>query len=393
MYMENKGIYEKKIIYIDSEQIVKNSMLWVFVELGFDIERLSVKADIYSRSEELIGALMNGIKGKDIVITQNFIPSVAEACHRQNIIYISWVYDSPQIALYQKEAQYETNHIFMFDKAEIKNVLKYNSINIEYLPLASNITEASGIYISDDDIKKFSSQVSFVGSLYKKEYLLNGTVPEDIVKKLSEHIVEKIGSFPGRRNYQNIFDDDFYSELIPYINMTGTEGTGIDEKFLADQLFGVPYIANKERIEYINRAAAKYDTRLYTNEKEVSDIKANVFPPVNPENDMYRVFYSSKVNLNITHRGIISGVPQRVFDIMAVGGFVLSNYQSEIEELFEIGKEIEVFHDIKEFDEKLEYYLSNERERIQIGINGYLKAKELYNYRKATEYMLATAIG
>lgn len=63
---------------------------------------------------------------------------------------------------------------------------------------------------------------------------------------------------------------------------------------------------------------------------------------------MNKIFYLSKINLNITLPSIESGIPQRVLDIMGSGGFVLTNYQPEIEEVFEIGKDIEVFHTLEE---------------------------------------------
>ncbi len=383
----------KKYIYIDTTQITRNSMLWGFLELGCDIIRPEIKVDIHSCDEEDVNALMIAVKSFDVAVTQNFVPAVAEACHRLNIKYISWVYDSPQMALFRKEAEYETNYIFMFDKAGMDYVLGHHRINIYHLPLASNTTEASLVNITDEDIQKYRCEVSFVGSLYNKDYLYNGYIPTELSKELEQKLSDKVGRYSCLDHYEAILGNETVDKLCTYMDMSGTKENGITAGFLADQLFAIPIIARNERIMYINRASERYDTRLYTREENVKEIKAEVFPPVNPEDEMYKAFYSSKINLNITHRGIISGIPQRVFDVMAVGGFVLSNYQSEIEELFEIGKEIEVFSDIKEFDEKIEYYLTHENERVKIGINGYLKAKELYNYKNATKNMLEKVFG
>ena len=382
-----------KFIYIDSVQIVKNSMLWGFLELGYEVIRPDIKVDLHSYSEETVLALIEEIKKGDVAVTRNFVPAVAEACRRVNVPYISWVYDSPQVALFTKEAEYETNHIFMFDRGGMDYVLGCHKMNIYHLPLAANITEASIVDISDEDIEKFACQISFVGSLYNKEYLCQNRVSPDVLSELKSRIRINIGEYSDVKNYYSLFDDEIYGKYSNLINMKGTEGTGITERFLMDQLYGMPLIAHEEREMYINRAAEKYDTRFYTGEVDVQNIKAKICPPVRPEDEMYKVFYSSKINLNITHRGILTGIPQRVFDIMAVGGFVLSNYQSEIEEFFNIGEEIEVFHDMKEFDEKLDYYLNHEKERIRVGINGYLKVNELYNYRLATEIMIEKTLG
>ena len=47
-----------KFIYIDSVQIVKNSMLWGFLELGYEVIRPDIKVDLHSYSEETVLALI-----------------------------------------------------------------------------------------------------------------------------------------------------------------------------------------------------------------------------------------------------------------------------------------------------------------------------------------------
>lgn len=79
-------------------------------------------------------------------------------------------------------------------------------------------------------------------------------------------------------------------------------------------------------------------------------------------------------------RAIESGIPQRIFDIMSVGGFVLTNEQEEIEELFTPGVDLVTFQSLDEMKDKIGYYLSHERERIRIAMNGYQKVRDYYSY-------------
>lgn len=157
--------------------------------------------------------------------------------------------------------------------------------------------------------------------------------------------------------------------------------------------FCVPILANLERTILINKAAEKYNTRLYTNEKDTSKIIADIHSPVDPESDMYKVFYSSRINLNITWRGIASGLPQRILDIGAVGGFIFTNCQKEIDDFFTVGKDIEVFHDMAEYEYKIAYYLSHERERLMVALGGYKKVQEIFNYRNIISKMLEIVDG
>lgn len=126
--------------------------------------------------------------------------------------------------------------------------------------------------------------------------------------------------------------------------------------------------------------AQRYDIYLYTRMDEVVPEGIRRFPPVSQMEGGFKVFYSSKINLNITMRSIESGIPMRIFDIMSVGGFIVSNYQEEIPELFEEGKEIVTFKTPEELIEKADYYLKHEEERMKIGLNGYKKVKNCYTY-------------
>ena len=55
---------------------------------------------------------------------------------------------------------------------------------------------------------------------------------------------------------------------------------------------------------------------------------------------MPQVFKKSRINLNISLKLIQSGVPLRVFDVLASGGFLMTNFQPEIVEMFVPGEEL-----------------------------------------------------
>ena len=92
--------------------------------------------------------------------------------------------------------------------------------------------------------------------------------------------------------------------------------------------------------------------------------------PVEYFNEMPQVFRCSRINLNITLRSILTGIPLRALDVMGAGGFLISNYQSEIPEYFVPGEDLVVYEDYEDLCTKVEYYLSHESERREIAING-----------------------
>ncbi len=74
---------------------------------------------------------------------------------------------------------------------------------------------------------------------------------------------------------------------------------------------------------------------------------------------------------------------QKVFMITGCGGFMVMQYLKGLEEFFETGKEIEVYHNFNEACEKIEYYLRNESERRKIAENARKRVlkEHLYEHR------------
>ncbi len=80
----------------------------------------------------------------------------------------------------------------------------------------------------------------------------------------------------------------------------------------------------------------------------------------------------------------------RIEESIICGGFVLSEYAPGLENLFEIGMEINVFHDKEELLEKVKYYLKHEEERESIARRGYERAKRDYDVKLAVPKLLST---
>ena len=103
---------------------------------------------------------------------------------------------------------------------------------------------------------------------------------------------------------------------------------------------------------------------------------------------MPEVFKRSRVNLNISRRGMRSGVPLRAFDIMGSGGFLLSNYQSDFLDMFKPGEDFVYYESKEDMLDKIGYYLAHEEERKAIARNGHEKVAAAHTYRHRVREML-----
>lgn len=389
-----KGL--KAIVY-DTDIISKDNIIWGLLENGIDTERSKIIAKLKDVDNEQVMLIANEVKQYDFAFTQNFSRTVAEGCHVANIPYFSWIWDSPQLQLYFDEAFYETNFIFAFDKVQVKKMKEYGLKKIWWIPLCANVTKASLISVSDDDILKYGHDISFIGSLYEKEsfYDTMPYLPSDIQNEVEKVFDEQCLKWePNNSRIYGKLSEKTREYIISRMPKNGPQRENFDWGYFMETLLLAYEMSSRDRTLILNKLSLKHDVALYTGNREQADRKVissvNIFPKVNEE-EAYKIYYSSKINLNVTIPSIETGIPLRVFDIMAVGGCVFSNYQEEIEEIFMPGKEIVVFSSLDELEDKVRYYLSHNEERLKIGINGYKKVKNIYNVPNAVKKMVKLA--
>lgn len=133
------------------------------------------------------------------------------------------------------------------------------------------------------------------------------------------------------------------------------------------------------------------NVNVYSNDTDGRLEKASFCGYVDYYDKMPAVFRSSKINLNISLCTIQTGIPLRVLDIMACGGFVLTNMQPELMEYFIPGEDVAVYEDMKDMIAKVQFYLEHEELRKRIAHNGYLKVCEMFRFDDRIKYMLEIA--
>jgi spore maturation protein CgeB len=96
---------------------------------------------------------------------------------------------------------------------------------------------------------------------------------------------------------------------------------------------------------------------------------------------MYDILSRSLITFNI-HEDLLKGYVGniRMFEATGVGTLLLNDKGTNLTQLFEPGKEIEVYSSIDEAIEKVNYYIKHPDKAIEIGKNAQLKTIKNYNY-------------
>ncbi len=91
------------------------------------------------------------------------------------------------------------------------------------------------------------------------------------------------------------------------------------------------------------------------------------------------VYGSNRINLNFTSFQMPTAVNQRVFDVPAAGGFLLSDDQPDMHELFQSG-EMALFSSIEDLCDKVNYYLRHPAKGDQIGRRAFRRIVNEHTY-------------
>lgn len=382
-----EGKEKLRILFLHSNMILLLGLAAGLQELGHNVDVPDFKVSLNKYSETEAETIKEFLEEGhyDLAVTYDFCQSVSAACQDMGVKYLSWVYDCPLLELYTRETANSVNRICVFDKHQFEMTEKRSIPNIYYFPLAAEVDCFGSVGISKKDEKKYAADISFVGRLYSNrgyERVME-EAGEALCREAEEIVRGTDCVWDGKRSVFGKASE----ELISY--MTAREDKAVFEIYNFDKryYFESMCLARKaneiERIKILNTLAERFQVVLYTEKRDgeqncLKNIK--ICPWADYWAEMPKVFHLSKINLNITSRSIESGVPQRVFDSLAVGGFMLTNYQPELEEYFREGVELEVYHNREELMDKAAYYLKHEEARVRIAMNGYQKVRRYHSY-------------
>ena len=403
-----RGLDDVKIILYswgaNNEHVLADNL----TKLGFEVIFFQKECRHYTRDMELAMELIPFIHGKQAkaVVSFNYFPILSMICNTCQIPYYAWVYDCPHFTLYAKQIQLPCNHIGVFDREMVRNLENYGVGTAFHAPLAADAAYFGRMIgqASDAEKKRFQCDVSFVGSLYTDEHnyydgLKNGgsdccvdmdllirqqcfCYGEDYLRRaLSEGRLDLAMIREKMADQGLMLGEDYFAEEEDILMAAVLEKkVTVEERRML--LTKLAQEGNVSGAAGMKSGGSQYTFRLYTGSDTggIPALENCSCGTVDYHTQMPLVFAGSRINLNISLRSIRSGIPLRVLDIMACGGFVLTNRQPEITEYFTEGVEVVTFDSMEDCVEKVRYYLAHEEERRRIAEAGRRKVEETFSY-------------
>ena len=328
------------------------------------------------------------------VFTINFFPWLSHLCNIKHIPYLCLTVDSPVIELYNGAIKNPYNRIFIFDQLSYLDFHEQNPDHIYHLPLAANVARTDKLFeTTPSDIKKkYRCDISFIGSTYEEQCAFNKVKLPAYEAGYADGIIEAQLKIHGYNFIEEILSDDFIIKFMKYSqNLEFLPEELPTYRAIVAQHFISVKVAEQERLRLLKQLSDNYDMHIYTGSDTSSMPNIHNHGYASSLYDMPLIFHESKININITARSIRSALPLRIFDVLGCGGFLITNFQSELPDYFEIGKDLVTYESEQDLLDKCTYYLAHEDERLEIARNGYEKVKQYHTWEIRLAQLLQLA--
>lgn len=334
----------------------------------------------------------------NMIIAINYTNGLAEMCHSQGVDLICWEVDPAADRLKPCNAPTDRAFIFTYRKANVRAFIQAGFKNVEYLPLASNIEKRFPAELSLKEKESYGSSLSFVGSSmieqaksfrdiflsHYKAYCGGSPNAVEEGNRLLEEILSVQRQDLSTYRIPDLLSQ-YFSDFISYLfNLPGAHNPFMLVGEIAAAEKRINYIASLGRLG-LNvwgdqgwRITEQYGVKYMGSAGHTYEIN--------------KIYSASLVNVDINRLYQADIVTMRVFDIMACGGFVLAEYSRDLDELFEIGKEVEAYHTLDELLSKASYYLDHRGEALEIAERGREAVRNNHTIEKRVKYMLSVAM-
>ncbi len=290
--------------------------------------------------------------------------------------------------------------LFMIDRYYVKSCLEVGISQAWHLPLGTNLQRFKQLDMNESERLKYQSNVTFVGRLGvdkmrslwnrivnkgpKDMSLITQIIDETCCRYLSDPNTPILSHIEKVINYGN-FDKQALLQEINTKNMVADIYHMIDfATSFKVRMDLIPPLATFGLRVYGERTWGQYipDDCLVSPKDNSSELAV----PYNGK-EIVKIYQASHININITKLMLKTTVNQRVFDVPACGGFLLTDYREDLEKFFQLGKEMVCYRGLEDLEKKVSYFLENSEEREAISLAGQRRVRTDHGYEHRLEFI------
>ena len=305
---------------------------------------------------------------------------LGEICWNSGIPLAAWFVDDPNpVLLHQEQFLKKNMTAFCWERTYLPKLSELNFDKAYYLPLATD----PGMF-SYSTNRRMVAGAGFVGSSMGKKFL---------------------GDIAGKFLWTESLEPLVLTCASMLLADPFRDVDGILEEVCGRDMMKVPYSDRRNRTwlrSYIIHTASMMRRKQVIAPLVSSGIQTfgdpegwrdlcgdnlKTNPDIDYRTELSQTYRNIEINVNITSCQMPSAVNQRVFDIPSCGGFVISDMQDDLKEIFE-SDEVAVYSSVEELREKVEYFRINEKEREEISGRARARILKEHTYAKRLETIM-----
>ena len=387
----------QRVLYWQWHSFLKTGAERALRTLVPEVAVFSYQMEDWEKDDRFCEAFLTELKKEpfDAVFSINFNPLISAICQGQGIPYLSWVYDAPLHIRDLSPLKNEVNQTYFFDRGEAES-LRGQGYPVMDLSLAGDVVtfQERITKASSAERERFRSDIALVGQLYQTEYAYYMGPLTPYQRGFLEGILNAQGKVYGGYFLPELLTQEFLEGMNERYRKASGGTAGITERELTYLL--AQEITGRERLMALSLLGRRFPVELYSTNKEERLPKredgqktgVRCHPYIDYYDGMPLVLAGAKINLNISLKCIRTGVPLRVFDVLACGGFLLTNFQAELPELFNPGEELVCYQSMEELVTLTDFYLKHDEERRRVAENGRRRIEADYTPEKQMKKIL-----
>ena len=198
-----------------------------------------------------------------------------------------------------------------------------------------------------------------------------------------------LDTFKNKRFYlplgvnPDLYTVNYYDKLDLDISFVGRPLTLYRQIVLSSIVINFPGKLNIYSYEKHFETSVKEIEKLELLKGEQLELYKNSYVRfLNTEKELAQVYSSSKIVLNITMQQGLSSMNYRVLEVLASGGFLLTDFKEDTAEYFKSNGDLVFYIDIRDMIEKIGFYLENEDQRVAIASHGKNTALQNHSFKQ-----------
>lgn len=387
-HLMQQGIGEKRSLVCEGELFV-DDLSEALVKEGYSL--FTLDTDLLS-AEEM--AIVICRFQPEFIAAIDYKNGMAEFCQAQGVRLVCWEINPTTDRIQACAAPTEKVFIFTYRAAQVQEFREAGFCHVEYLPLAANPERRKPLRLDEKEQPLYKAELSFVGSsmvepaekhrvlfieLFKLERPGDVAFEENVAQRLEAVLKEQRRDFSTFRIPQ-LFEQHFKEILHAWPAQKTSENPLV--------LLG-EIAASEKRLRYIS-ALGSLGVTVWGDPgwQSLTRLGVRYAGEAGHLVELTKIYCATLVNIDVGRFYQSDIVPMRVFDVLSCGGFLLAEYSEALEDLFELGHEVESYKTLEELSDKAAFYRGHPDSAREIAGKGMERVRSMHTIQGRVRRMV-----